>query len=92
MNTYLDPRHAASLLSSEPLPAWTYRNEELLELEYERVILPSWQFVCHQNSVPAPGDYATLELWRDSIVVLRGHDGRLRAFQNACRHRGSKLV
>jgi phenylpropionate dioxygenase-like ring-hydroxylating dioxygenase large terminal subunit len=92
MNTYLDPRHAASLLSSEPLPAWTYRNEELLELEYERVILPSWQFVCHQNSVPATGDYATLDLWRDSIVVLRGHDGRLRAFQNACRHRGSKLV
>lgn len=92
MNTYLDARHATALLDSEALPAWTYRNDELLELEYERVILPSWQFVCHQNEVRSAGDYATLELWRDSVVVMRGQDGRLRAFQNACRHRGSRLV
>jgi phenylpropionate dioxygenase-like ring-hydroxylating dioxygenase large terminal subunit len=44
------------------LPAWTYRNPELLELEYERVILPSWQFVCHENQLREPGDFATLEL------------------------------
>ena len=47
------------------LPAWTYRNPELLGLEYERVILPSWQFVCHQNQLREPGDFATLELMRD---------------------------
>ena len=74
------------------LPAWTYRNPELVELEYERVILPSWQFVCHANQIPRPGDYATLELMRDPVVVVRGEDGRLRAFYNVCRHRGTKLL
>jgi phenylpropionate dioxygenase-like ring-hydroxylating dioxygenase large terminal subunit len=64
----------------------------LLELEYERVILPSWQFVCHQNQVREAGDFATLDLMRDSIIVMRGKDGALRAFQNACRHRGAKLL
>ena len=56
------------------------------------MILPSWQFVCHQNQVREAGDFATLDLWRDSIIVMRGKDGDLRAFQNACRHRGAKLL
>jgi phenylpropionate dioxygenase-like ring-hydroxylating dioxygenase large terminal subunit len=74
------------------LPAWTYRNPELLELEYERAILPSWQFVCHENQLREPGDYATLELMRDPILVLRDEGGALRAFLNVCRHRGTRLL
>ncbi len=92
MNNFVDIRHPERIYETEPLPAWTYLNAELLELEYERVILPSWQFVCHQNQVPEAGDFATLDLWRDSIIVMRGKEGALRAFQNACRHRGSKLL
>jgi phenylpropionate dioxygenase-like ring-hydroxylating dioxygenase large terminal subunit len=74
------------------LPPWTYRSAELLELEYERVILPSWQFVCHVNQVKSPGDFATLDMRRDSVIVIRGADGELRAFANFCRHRGTKLL
>lgn len=92
MNTYTDLKHAQRLQSSQPLPAWAYLSPELLELEYERAILPSWQFVCHQNQLRAAGDYVVLDLWRDSVIVMRGDDGRLRAFQNACRHRGAKLL
>jgi phenylpropionate dioxygenase-like ring-hydroxylating dioxygenase large terminal subunit len=92
MNSFVDIRHPERIYETEPLPAWTYLNAELLELEYERVILPSWQFVCHQNQVKEAGDFATLDLMRDSIIVMRGKDGTLRAFQNACRHRGSKLL
>ncbi len=92
MNTFTDLRHAEHIQTVKPLPAWAYLSPELLELEYERVILPSWQFVCHQNELPAAGDYLTLNLWRDSVIVMRGSDGRLRAFQNACRHRGARLL
>jgi phenylpropionate dioxygenase-like ring-hydroxylating dioxygenase large terminal subunit len=92
MNSFVDIRHPERIYATEPLPAWTYLNAELLELEYERVILPSWQFVCHVNQVKETGDFATLDLWRDSIIVMRGKDGDLRAFQNACRHRGAKLL
>jgi phenylpropionate dioxygenase-like ring-hydroxylating dioxygenase large terminal subunit len=92
MNTFIDPHHARTLDACRPLPAWTYTHPELTELEYERAILPAWQFVCHVNQVPAAGDYATLDLWRDSVLVIRGEDGVLRGFQNACRHRGAKLI
>jgi phenylpropionate dioxygenase-like ring-hydroxylating dioxygenase large terminal subunit len=74
------------------LPAWAYTNNELVDLEYERVILPSWQFVCHVSQVRNPGDYATLDLKRDSILVMRGKDNELRAFMNVCRHRAAKLL
>lgn len=92
MNTFTDLRHLEQCTTVEPLPAWAYLSPELLELEYERAILPSWQFVCHQSQVREPGSFVTLDLWRDSVIVLRGDDGCLRAFQNACRHRGAKLL
>jgi phenylpropionate dioxygenase-like ring-hydroxylating dioxygenase large terminal subunit len=77
---------------TDGLPAWTYRSDALIELEYERVILPSWQFACHISQVREPGAYVTLDMIRDSIAVVRGKDGKLRAFKNVCRHRGARLL
>jgi phenylpropionate dioxygenase-like ring-hydroxylating dioxygenase large terminal subunit len=74
------------------LPAWTYFNAELTDLEYERIIRPSWQFVCHVNQLKRPGDFATLDMMKDSVIVMRGKDNVIRAFANACRHRGTKLL
>ncbi len=74
------------------LAAWTYNNPELLELEYERLILGTWQVACHMNDVAEPGDYTTFDLMRDSIIILRDKDGTVRAFQNVCRHRGARLL
>lgn len=78
--------------SFRALPAWAYRSKELLELEYEKVILPSWQFACHVNQLKQPGDYTTLDLMHDSVIIMRGRDGEIRAFKNVCRHRGAKLL
>jgi phenylpropionate dioxygenase-like ring-hydroxylating dioxygenase large terminal subunit len=74
------------------LPAWAYTSTELADIEYENVILPSWQYVCHISQVAKAGDYATLDMKRDSILVMRGKDGTLRAFMNVCRHRAAKLL
>jgi phenylpropionate dioxygenase-like ring-hydroxylating dioxygenase large terminal subunit len=76
----------------EPLPAWAYGNEELNELEYERLFRPSWQFACHVSQVAKARDYFVFDLWRDSVLVVRGDDGELRAFLNVCRHRGTKIA
>jgi phenylpropionate dioxygenase-like ring-hydroxylating dioxygenase large terminal subunit len=75
-----------------PLPPWTYTNPELFELEYDAFFLRRWQFVGHVNEVPEPGDFMTADIGRDSVFVIRGKDNELRAFQNVCRHRGSRLL
>ena len=74
------------------LPAWVYNNAELLRLELERVLKPSWQIVCHVNSIPKAGDFQTFDLGPESIMVLRDRDGSIRAFHNVCRHRGARLL
>jgi phenylpropionate dioxygenase-like ring-hydroxylating dioxygenase large terminal subunit len=74
------------------LPAWVYSHPDLTRLEIERVLMPSWQIVCHVNSIPRAGDYQTLDVGPESILVLRDRDGSIRAFHNVCRHRGARLL
>lgn len=74
------------------LPAWVYNNAELSRLEFERILRPSWQIVCHVNSIPKPGDFETLDLGSDSVMVVRDREGTIRAFHNVCRHRGARLL
>jgi phenylpropionate dioxygenase-like ring-hydroxylating dioxygenase large terminal subunit len=82
----------SSLALAHALPAWVYNNPELTRLELERVLKPSWQIVCHVNSIPKAGDYATLDLGGESVLVLRDRDGSIRGFHNVCRHRGARLL
>ncbi|HZO21482.1 MAG TPA: aromatic ring-hydroxylating dioxygenase subunit alpha [Steroidobacteraceae bacterium] len=74
------------------LPAWIYHDPEFFELEKQMIFRQSWQIVCHQSDVPEAGDYHSLEFLGESVIVLRGEDGEVRAFHNACRHRAAKLL
>src|SRR6266481_266448 len=74
------------------LPAWVYNHPAMTRLEQQRVLMPSWQLVCHVNSIPKAGDYETFDLGPESVVVLRDRDGSIRAFHNVCRHRGARLL
>ncbi len=74
------------------LPGWLYHDPEYHALEMARVLRPSWQIVCHVSDVAEPGQWQTLEFLGESMLVVRGEDGVVRAFANVCRHRGSKLV
>ena len=74
------------------LPGWVYRDPEYFAVEMERLIRPSWQIVCHESDIPAPGDWRTLDLLGESVLVVRGEDDRVRAFFNVCRHRASRVV
>jgi len=87
-------KRAAQASSALPhaLPAWVYNHAEMTRLELERILLPSWQIVCHKNSIPKPGDFQTFDLGPESILVLRDRDGTIRGFHNVCRHRGARLL
>ncbi len=50
-----------------------------------------WLFAGHTCEIVQPGDFFTLEVDSDSIVILRDEDGAVRAFHNVCRHRGSLI-
>lgn len=77
------------------VPAARYVDPAFLALEQEHVLEASWLFVAHADELPRPGDYVMLEALDrlgHPIFLLRGADQRIRAFYNACRHRGGPLV
>jgi phenylpropionate dioxygenase-like ring-hydroxylating dioxygenase large terminal subunit len=73
------------------LPAGRYRDPEFLALE-RRLWASAWLYAGHASELPTPGGY---KLWDRSgvpVLLLRDADGEIRAFYNACRHRGGPLV
>ena len=74
------------------LPAWTYNDPDFMAIEKEKIFLPSWQVAGHISDIPNVGDYVTFTMFGELAVVVRGKDGKIRAFHNVCRHRAARLV
>lgn len=81
-----------SLPQAETLPPDCYTDPAFLARESERIFRVHWNLACRAGDIPDAGDYLTVDLAGAPAIVLRGADGVLRAFANACRHRGSRLV
>lgn len=73
-------------------PVANYRSPERLQAELERVLRRSPTPFCPSAAVPEAGSFVTREAAGIPIVVVRGSDGRVRAFRNACRHRGMQVA
>jgi len=73
------------------IPASRYTCPEFAELEHERVWPRVWQIACSADHVSEAGDCFEYRVGRYSVLIVRGRDGELRAFQNACKHRGNLL-
>lgn len=78
--------------SRKGLPAWTYHNDELTDVEMEKVFLRHWLFVGHVCDIPRPGDYQCLNMGDERAVVVRDQQGEVRAYHNLCSHRASRVV
>ncbi len=74
------------------LPAWAYTNTEYFELEKDILFRRQWQIAGHISDVAEPGDYICFDIVGERALIVRGKDGKVRAFHNVCRHRGSRVV
>jgi phenylpropionate dioxygenase-like ring-hydroxylating dioxygenase large terminal subunit len=59
--------------------------------EIDRLWKRVWQFACREEHIPEPGDYIVYEIATLSFIVIRTTDGSIKAYPNACLHRGRKL-
>jgi len=76
----------------QSLPARAYTDPLLYEQELDVVFGPSWALVGHVSELAEPGQYVATTIGREPVVVVRGHDGELRALSNVCRHRASTIL
>jgi nitrite reductase/ring-hydroxylating ferredoxin subunit len=75
----------------ERIPVKRYYDAEFYRLETERLWPHVWQMACRLEQIPHVGDWMEYSNLGKSVVVVRTRDG-VKAYHNACRHRGVKLA
>lgn len=78
-------------LGADDLPIDVYLSPEQHRREVEGLWRRVWQIAGRVEDVALPGDSFVYDLADDSLVVLRTQRGELRAYHNACLHRGTRL-
>ena len=74
------------------IPAGAYVSRAYVRAERDRLWRKTWLQAGRVEDIPNPGDFITYEVMDDSVIILRGDDGAIRAFHNVCPHRGRQLV
>jgi Rieske 2Fe-2S family protein len=80
------------LTEASHAPGMLYASPEIYRLEVERLFMRDWLFVGRTEELPNPGDYLTLRIAGEPIVIARADDGALHAFYNMCVHRGVEVA
>lgn len=73
------------------VPTDRYHAADWHRRERERLWLRVWQVAGRTDDIPEAGDWMEYRLFDQSWVLVRGRDGAVRGFVNACRHRGNAL-
>ncbi|MCG7492642.1 SRPBCC family protein [Thalassobius sp. Cn5-15] len=66
-----------------------YTDAGVFDLDLRSVFYREWLFAIPTCEIPKPGNYVTHKVGDYGVIIVRGQDGEIRAFHNACRHRGS---
>lgn len=74
------------------MPTSVYTDDAFLQRELSDIFSVDWFCVGRGDALANPGDYLTLDLAGQPIIVLRDQAGTLRAMSNVCRHRMSTLL
>jgi phenylpropionate dioxygenase-like ring-hydroxylating dioxygenase large terminal subunit len=73
------------------IPKQRYYDPEFFRLEAERLWPRVWQMACRLEEIPNVHDFVEYEILDQSVIVVHTEAGVV-ALQNACRHRGVRVV
>jgi len=86
--TALDLDH---LVQPDRVHRSVYTDQALFDLEMENMFEKTWVYCGHESQVKAVGDYHTLHIGRQPMVMVRDRDQSIRVLYNRCPHRGVQL-
>ena len=84
----MDLRHA---VEADRVRRQVYTDPGIFELEMDRIFNRVWTYVGHESQVKSPGDYWTVQVGRQPMIMIRHGDGSIHVLYNRCPHRGSML-
>lgn len=68
-----------------------YHSPAVFRRDMERIFHRHWLCAGHASQAPNPGDFFTVQVGPESVIIARGKDGALHALLNVCRHRGAEV-
>jgi phenylpropionate dioxygenase-like ring-hydroxylating dioxygenase large terminal subunit len=68
-----------------------FYDQDIYQLEMERIFARSWLFMCHDSQIPNPGDFFMTFMGEDRVIVVRDNEGNANVLVNSCRHRGNAV-
>jgi Rieske 2Fe-2S family protein len=71
---------------------FAYTDPEALAAELELFFGRRWVMVGRGAEMPSSGDYLTVDVAGENVIIVRQEDGGLRAMLNVCRHRGARIL
>ncbi len=83
--------HSNEFLGSADIPRERYVSREFYELERERMWKRTWQVACREEDIADVGDTLVYDICDVSLLVVRTSEREIKAFYNACLHRGRQL-
>jgi phenylpropionate dioxygenase-like ring-hydroxylating dioxygenase large terminal subunit len=83
----LDPT-STDYTTARTMPADVYTSEEFYAFEKEAIFAKEWLCLGHVSQVPDEGDYFTIQVADEPLIVVRGGDGEIRVMSAICQHRG----
>lgn len=81
-----------NLATASTLPSRLYTDPSFLEVENERIFARTWQLVARASQFPQPGSFVTTTIAGEPVLLVRGHEGEIRAMSNVCRHRAGPVA
>ncbi|GGC40551.1 (2Fe-2S)-binding protein [Novosphingobium marinum] len=90
---------AAPFLPRKPIPdiglqridGERFHSREFMKREWDMIWTKTWHVGCHVSELEEPGDFRVHSLGRESLLFVKGEDGKIRGFFNVCQHRGNVL-
>ena len=74
------------------IPGKRYTDQNLFDLEMEKIFFKSWLMIFREDEIPNPGDYKVWDKLDRDILIVRQKDHSIKAFYNTCMHRGAPVV
>src|SRR2546430_13090226 len=78
-------------IDGAPVDRRIFSEEEIYQLELERIFARAWNFMAHESQIPNAGDFFQSYIGEDRVIVVRDKEGGFQVLLNTCRHRGNAV-
>jgi phenylpropionate dioxygenase-like ring-hydroxylating dioxygenase large terminal subunit len=79
------------LVEADRVHRTVYTDQAIFDREMENIWEKTWVYCGHESQVKRPGDFYTVQIGRQPMIMVRGTDSTVRVLYNRCPHRGVQL-